>query len=52
MAEDEPKCDCAGLLIETNAHEDGCATNQMRWDDPEYVAIWESRSTPEQPTDD
>jgi len=35
-------CDCAGLLIQTNAHEDTCPVEQERWSDPEYVAAWEA----------
>lgn len=36
------KCDCAGRLIETSAHEDTCPVEQERWDDPDYVAAWEA----------
>jgi hypothetical protein len=44
----QPECDCAGRLIETNAHEDCCPTNQARWNDPVYVAQWGATADLEQ----
>ena len=35
------QCDCAGRLIETNAHEDTCPVEQERWSNSDYVATWE-----------
>lgn len=36
------QCDCAGRLIETNAHQDTCPVEQERWNDSEYVVAWEA----------
>ncbi len=51
-AAEQIACTCAASLIETNSHEDTCAVNEARWDDPEYLAtqspreVWDASVAP------